>query len=378
MKKGKKLKRKINFSNRVVYFLVTLGICALLAVGVYAASAYAASGAGHNANEIDFGSGISLEGSSGDGTYGSFYLGNPRDMAFDGGSDGVFLIKNIADENGKIGKTYLLSDHVGISTLGTYSGFSLGTYLLDVNGNLNAKVLCVEGVCVNKQQMTSVLSSSNPCAAGESLGTTNANLGEDVYGGTSSGSSSTSDTCDGDKINQYGCSIDAATTCTDAWRTSTTNENGGTIYSYYKRTITCVKKSVVSCTASCSSSCLAANPSHCAGISYELCPGVTCVGILQPSCTDPATVCAGTAISSASGCGTCSAGTKPAAVWGDWSYGTCSSDYICQVGAKTGTRTCLSTGCGTGTCTKTDGTQASIGTKETGSFTCRGHVSCAG
>jgi hypothetical protein len=56
MKKGEKVKTKNKSSNRFIYFLVTLGILALVSGGVYA---YTASGAGHNSNEINVSSGFS-------------------------------------------------------------------------------------------------------------------------------------------------------------------------------------------------------------------------------------------------------------------------------------------------------------------------------
>ena len=58
MKRGKK---KINFSNRFIYFLITLGILAIVATGVYAYNSNPANPAtfGHTANEIDFSSGVS-------------------------------------------------------------------------------------------------------------------------------------------------------------------------------------------------------------------------------------------------------------------------------------------------------------------------------
>ncbi|VVB84029.1 Uncharacterised protein [uncultured archaeon] len=51
MKKRKGMTRRFNLSNRWMYFLITLGILAITAVGVYAAS-YTASGAGHPYTEI--------------------------------------------------------------------------------------------------------------------------------------------------------------------------------------------------------------------------------------------------------------------------------------------------------------------------------------
>jgi hypothetical protein len=51
MKKKRGLTIKINLSNRWLYFLITLGILMIVAVGVYAAS-YSSSGAGHPITEI--------------------------------------------------------------------------------------------------------------------------------------------------------------------------------------------------------------------------------------------------------------------------------------------------------------------------------------
>jgi hypothetical protein len=50
MKRGKK---KINFSNRFIFLLVTLGVLAILAGGVYAISSSGAN-SGHPASDIDF------------------------------------------------------------------------------------------------------------------------------------------------------------------------------------------------------------------------------------------------------------------------------------------------------------------------------------
>jgi hypothetical protein len=47
----KKVKNK-NHSNRLLYTFITLGILILVAGGIYAATSYAASGAGHNLNEL--------------------------------------------------------------------------------------------------------------------------------------------------------------------------------------------------------------------------------------------------------------------------------------------------------------------------------------
>ena len=57
MKRGKK---KVHYSNRFIYFLITLGILAIVATGVYAYNSSPANPAtfGHTANEIDFSSGI--------------------------------------------------------------------------------------------------------------------------------------------------------------------------------------------------------------------------------------------------------------------------------------------------------------------------------
>jgi len=54
--KRKGLTIKINLTNRWLYTFILIGILAVVGVGVYAAT-YSASGAGHNANEIDFSSG---------------------------------------------------------------------------------------------------------------------------------------------------------------------------------------------------------------------------------------------------------------------------------------------------------------------------------
>jgi hypothetical protein len=58
MKKKRGLKVNIHLSNRWLYFFITLGILAIISVGVYA---WDASGAGHNANEIDFSGGVDGE-----------------------------------------------------------------------------------------------------------------------------------------------------------------------------------------------------------------------------------------------------------------------------------------------------------------------------
>jgi len=72
MKKRGKLKTKSNFSNRIIYFFIALGICALLSTGVYA---YTASGAGHNSDEIDFTSGVTSSiFTTAQPTYGQTYL----------------------------------------------------------------------------------------------------------------------------------------------------------------------------------------------------------------------------------------------------------------------------------------------------------------
>jgi len=54
MKRGKGLKIKTRFSNRLLYTFITLGILILSIGGVYG---WTASGAGHNSNEIDFSTG---------------------------------------------------------------------------------------------------------------------------------------------------------------------------------------------------------------------------------------------------------------------------------------------------------------------------------
>lgn len=56
----KKVMKKKNYSNRFIYFLVTLGILTLLAGGVYAYNSSPAvpSAFGHSSDEIDFSSGI--------------------------------------------------------------------------------------------------------------------------------------------------------------------------------------------------------------------------------------------------------------------------------------------------------------------------------
>jgi hypothetical protein len=54
MKRGKK---KIHYSNRFIYFLITLGILAILAGGVYAISS-SGTNSGHPASDIDFSSGV--------------------------------------------------------------------------------------------------------------------------------------------------------------------------------------------------------------------------------------------------------------------------------------------------------------------------------
>jgi hypothetical protein len=59
MKRGKK---KINFSNRFIFFLITLGILGILAGGVYAISS-SGPNSGHPASDIDFSAGISNAGS---------------------------------------------------------------------------------------------------------------------------------------------------------------------------------------------------------------------------------------------------------------------------------------------------------------------------
>ena len=59
MKRGK---RAFKLSNRWLYTFIILGIFAVVGVGVYAA--YPASGAGHNADEIDFSGGITTSGLS--------------------------------------------------------------------------------------------------------------------------------------------------------------------------------------------------------------------------------------------------------------------------------------------------------------------------
>jgi hypothetical protein len=50
-KRGRTINIKINFSNRWLYFLITLGILAIVGVGVWAVS-YSPSGAGHPYTEI--------------------------------------------------------------------------------------------------------------------------------------------------------------------------------------------------------------------------------------------------------------------------------------------------------------------------------------
>ena len=50
-KRGKSIKININFSNRWLYTLILIGILAIIAVGVYAAT-YSPSGAGHPYTEI--------------------------------------------------------------------------------------------------------------------------------------------------------------------------------------------------------------------------------------------------------------------------------------------------------------------------------------
>jgi len=55
----KKVMKKKNYSNRFIYFLVTLGIFTLLAGGVYAISSVSSgANSGHPAGDIDFSSGI--------------------------------------------------------------------------------------------------------------------------------------------------------------------------------------------------------------------------------------------------------------------------------------------------------------------------------
>ena len=51
-KRGKSIKININLSNRWLYTLILIGILAIVAVGVYAATSFPASGAGHNLNEL--------------------------------------------------------------------------------------------------------------------------------------------------------------------------------------------------------------------------------------------------------------------------------------------------------------------------------------
>jgi hypothetical protein len=55
MKKGV-VKKKKSYSNRFMYTFIALGIIIIITAGVYAAT-YSASGAGHNADEIDFSTG---------------------------------------------------------------------------------------------------------------------------------------------------------------------------------------------------------------------------------------------------------------------------------------------------------------------------------
>jgi len=51
-KRGKSIKININFSNRLLYTLILIGILIAIGVGVYAATSFPASGAGHNLNEL--------------------------------------------------------------------------------------------------------------------------------------------------------------------------------------------------------------------------------------------------------------------------------------------------------------------------------------
>lgn len=56
----KKVMKKKNYSNRFIYFLVTLGIFTLLAGGVYAISSVSSgANSGHPSSDIDFSKGIS-------------------------------------------------------------------------------------------------------------------------------------------------------------------------------------------------------------------------------------------------------------------------------------------------------------------------------
>jgi len=62
MKRGRK---KIHYSNRFIYFLIMLGILAIVATGVFAYNSSPANPVtfGHSSNEINFSSGISNAGS---------------------------------------------------------------------------------------------------------------------------------------------------------------------------------------------------------------------------------------------------------------------------------------------------------------------------